>query len=286
MKVNDKIALYANPYPEMSSYLEMVDFAIEHGIKNLEILSVMEFETPDLSFAHKLREYADKKGVKIVCVSKGGDIVVGDDYKKSVENVKRYADVAKILGAQYLHHTIAFEFMDPDKVLPYKDLYIERGIEGAREINEYAKSIGIKTIVEEQGYIFNGIEGCKRLTDSVKDIGILADYGNILQVEERLEDFIPHFSDRIWHVHVKDYAIAYKDEDLPDCKKEYTINKHYIVGCPFGKGDADFERIYEELKKIGYNGYYSMEVNCPSKEQVGIYLDKLKLFSDFLDNHD
>ena len=196
---------------------------------------------------------------------------------------KAYADVAKILGSPYFHHTIVFEFANPDKVLPYKDIYLKKGVEAAREINEYGKSIGIETIIEEQGYIFNGINGVKYLTDEIKDIGILADYGNIMMVEEKIEDFIPHFTNRIKHIHIKDFSIIPKEADEKREEYYYTVNKNFVKSHNLGEGQVNFKKIHELLKKMRYNGYYSIEIDSEkSKDDINNYLKNVYYFNDLL----
>ena len=274
--IRDKITIYAPPHPEIKSYIDMVDFAKEHGIKNLETLNIFEFEKPDVEFAHKLREYADEKGIKIVCVSVGRSLV-GDDYIECVEETKKYADIAVILGSPYLHHTIAFEFENPDKILPNKEKCIERGLYAARELYDYAKEHGILTVCEDQGYIFNGIEGYKYLIENAgREIGVIADFGNIRQVDGKIEEFIPEFSDKIVHVHLKDFGITKKDErdKLPD--ELYTVDKDYLGDYSFGDGDVNFEAGFSELKKIGYDGYYAIERTEKSKDDIDKYMKNIE----------
>ena len=85
--MNEKIALYSPPISmsNFSSYLDMIDAAVEFGIKNVETINAFELNEPDLVFAKKMREYADKKGIKFVCTSVGIDLV-NDGNEKNIDS--------------------------------------------------------------------------------------------------------------------------------------------------------------------------------------------------------
>ena len=250
--MQERLSFYTPPYTNITSYFEMVDLACKYGIEYLETLNILDFSEPDLEVAKKLREYADIRGVKFCCVSVGINLV-GDDREKNIEKVKKFVDIAVILGSPYIHHTIVFEFEDPDKVVCDETLYFESGIEAVRQIHDYAKSRGIKSMCEEQGFIFNGAERFKRFLNVIdRDIGVVADVGNIMFVDEKADSFFPLVKDKILHAHVKDFKKV----------KEGTYKTrggNYLDDCSLGCGDADVKSALEYLKKIGYNGLISLE---------------------------
>lgn len=279
--MHPKITLYARPRADMRSWIEMVDYCAEKGIQNLETLSVMDLATPDLEVAKKLRAYADNKGIKIVCVSVGGELV-GDDEENRVARMKGYADVAKILGSKYLHHTIVFNFWDPDTILTNKEDLFARGIACAREVFDYAKSQGVQAICEEQGYIFNGIEGYGRFLKTIeRPYGTVADFGNIRQAEDTIEDFINAYAPNVRHVHLKDVTIIPK-ETRPIGKNEFlTVNKNYMANAIWGQGDVNMEAGVKALQKAGYTGYYAIESD-PSTEDAPDYFEANLAYADAL----
>ena len=61
--MNKRIALYTPPLPTIHSYMEMVDFAAEHGFSYIETINCFELQEPDLEFAKRLRQYADEKNI-------------------------------------------------------------------------------------------------------------------------------------------------------------------------------------------------------------------------------
>lgn len=182
-----------------------------------------------------------------------------------------------------MHHTIAFEFSNPDVILENEELYFQRGLECIREIYDYAKQQGVRTLCEEQGYLFNGIKGYSRFIDNVHvDVGTVADFGNIMQAGDVLEDFIPLFSNRIVHVHVKDYSVTPKHMRAMENNELYTKNKDYLSEHPFGEGQVNFAAIMEQLKKANYTGYFSVECGAVSKNTPERYLHNLKFTDEIL----
>lgn len=254
--MNKKICFYAPPFSNIKSHHEKIDAAAKYSITGVEAFNNMEFSEPNEEYAKKLRSYADSQNVICPCFSLYVDFS-GDDSKKAIEDTKKYANIAKILGSPYLHHTIIAECMDPDKVLPFKNEYYKKGISAVREIYDYAESIGIKTIYEDQGFIFNGIEWFGNfLADVNRDVGVVADFGNILQADAGIIEFIHAFSDKICHVHLKDGFIAEKEIEGMGFK---TLSGNYTYETQFGEGKIDLKGAIKVLKDIGYDGYYAME---------------------------
>lgn len=251
--------LYMPPLTTIGSYREMVDFAAAHSIRYLETLNILDLSTPDLQVARDLKAYADSKGISFPCVSVGLNLV-DDDRKEAIETVKRYADVAKILGSPYLHHTIALNFSEPQKIADNFEVYYQRGIVAVRETFDYAATLGIRTIYEDQGFLFNGCENFSRfLQDVDRNVGIVADFGNIQFVDEHVEVFIAKFADRIVHVHAKDYIVTdgASREILPD---EYTSKGgNYLRGCLIGEGSVHTDDAFRSLQAIGYHSFVALE---------------------------
>ncbi len=267
--MENQLSLYTPPFKNIKSYFEMVDLAEKYGIKNLETLNILDFSEPNIELAKELRKYADSKGINICCVSVGINLV-GEDREENIEKVKKFADIAKVLGSPYLHHTIVFEFENPDNVLPYEDVFFERGILAVREIYDYAEKIGIKTMCEEQGFIFNGSERFNKFLNVVdRDIGVVADLGNIMFVDELAHNFIPELKGRIYHAHVKDFKI---------CKNgTYTTRGgNHLIDCSLGEGDAELEKSCKVLSDMGYTGCISLECMMVDETEEKILLNNIE----------
>lgn len=252
--MDKKLCFYTPPFPHIKSYYDMIDTAVEYGLNAVEGFCFFEFENPDIEAAKKLREYADKKNVTIPCFSVFAEFATE---RETIEKLKGYADVAKILGSPFLHHTIVGEFADASKVLPRKEELFQKGVLAVREIFDYAQSIGIRAIYEEQGYIYNGIEGFGRLIEEVdRNVGVVADFGNIYESSDDLLSFIEKFSDKIVHAHIKDVKLLDTNEGGTGFE---TMNGKYFFDAKVGEGDAKVKEAIELLKKVGYDGYYGLE---------------------------
>ena len=259
MEKKSKFCLYMPPLTTISSYKEMVDYAVAHGISKLETLNILDLSTPDLDTAKALRAYADEKGVTIPCVSVGMNLV-DDDRDARIEEMKRYADVAKILGSPYLHHTIALNFSEPKKIADNFPYYYTRGLEAVQEIFDYAATLGIRTIYEDQGFVFNGKETFTRfLQDVGRNVGVVADFGNIQFVDEQVEDFIPAFAERIVHVHAKDYIITPGNARAIEPGEYTSRGGNYLKGCLIGDGSVHTDAAFRALQAMGYQGCVALE---------------------------
>lgn len=282
MNRENTFCLYTPQLSTIHSYLEMVDYAADHGIRQLETLNIFELATPDLEFAKKLRSYADSKGITFSCVSVGIDLV-GDNGREAIETLKQYAPIAKVLGSPYLHHTIALNFSDPKLTEDNFDLFYSRGLAAVREVFDYAATLGIRTIYEDQGFLFNGQKNFARfLQDVERNVGIVADFGNIQFVDEHVEGFISAFADRIVHVHVKDYLVTpgTSREKLPG---EYTSRGgNYLAGCLIGQGSVHMEDAFQALKDIGYRGAFSLEGDPIGPDEEASFCKNHKIVEDYL----
>ena len=234
----------------------MIDLAAEYGHSALEAFSMMELSTPDLYKARKIREYADSKNISFCCISVFADFTK-EDYNEAMARLKDYAKVAQILGSPYLHHTVLAEFEDPKRVLCEKEKFFETGIRAVREIYDFAKKLGVRTIYEDQGFIFNGVKGVgELLAKADRDIGLVVDFGNIAQSGDCVTELIKAYPDKICQVHIKDVKIT----DAPlDNNSLVTLDNKYMTEVKLGTGDVKIKKALSLLKSVGYNGYMSAE---------------------------
>lgn len=274
--------LYMPPLTTIGSYREMVDYAAAHSIRYLETLNILDLSTPDLQVARDLKAYADSKGISFPCVSVGLSLV-DDDREEAIETVKRYADIAKILGSPYLHHTIALNFSEPQKIADNFDVYYQRGIEAVREIFDYAATLGIRTIYEDQGFLFNGCKNFSRFLQEVdRNVGVVADFGNIQFVDEHVEDFISKFSDRIVHVHAKDYIVT-NGRSREIRSGEYTSKGgNFLRGCLIGEGSVHTEDAFKALQAIGYKGFVALEGDPIGPDEEASFRENLEIVTGYI----
>lgn len=273
--MNSKIIFYSRPFPYVKTYKQMIDCALSHGLTAVEGFCQFDLETPDTDKAKEIKKYADSKNVIFPCFSLYSNLT-SENSKEEIERAKRYAEIASILGSPYLHHTITPESVYPKNVLKDKDKHFEKGILAVREIYDFSEKIGVKTIYEDQGYIFNGVDNFRNFLSEVdRDVGVVADFGNIYQSNNSIEEFISAFSNKICHVHIKDISITdcyIKNKSLP------SINGKFAIEVEVGKGIINFKKCFKMLKEAGYNGYYSLEYSATddNSNEIKFALEKIE----------
>lgn len=274
--MNKKLCFYSPPFPRVKSYYDMIDVAGEYGLTAVEGFSCLEFEIPDEDTAMRIREYADSKNIIFPCFSVFTKLASSRD---NIDKLKKYVRIAKIMGSPYLHHTIVGEYQNSKEVLPYKEEFFRTGVEAVREIYDYAESIGIRTIYEEQGYIFNGIKNFGEFLETVdRAVGVVADFGNIYESGDDLIDFLKAFAHKVVHVHLKDVILS---DSNYDGKGFDSISGKYMYEAEFGKGIVNLKDAIGILKSVGYDGYYGLEFSA-SENDSPIISKSIKLIEDAL----
>ena len=256
-----RICFYSLPYPSIRSYYELIDASAAHGLTRLEAFGFMELAQPDVEAARAIRRYAEEKGVSFCCLSLFANLT-GDKGAETCERLKGYARVAAALGSPYLHHTVIPEFGRPETVLTRKEALWQEVLPRVREIFDFARSLGVLAVYEDQGFVLNGVAGFREFLERVeRPVGIVADFGNILQSGQTIEPFIRAFDDRIVHVHLKDYRLQpWRGED----KVNRTLDGCYTVDVPLGTGCIDFAGNIRLLEQSGYRGCYALEFTEPA----------------------
>ena len=226
------------------------------GMGGVELMNFCdELRTPDMDAAKELGALAKSHGLAIPCFSVGADIL--SDPAGACENIKAYADICASLEIPLLHHTVALDFTAWDIDDDERARRFNFCTDYALELGEYARSIGVTTIIEDQGFVFNGVKNCDRLCKlSDEKIRIVADTGNIMFYDEKPADFIRAMGQRVVHAHLKDYRFT-EPFDSKYCYRTRLSN--YITDVNLGEGDADIDDALKAFADIGYNGYYSFE---------------------------
>ncbi len=253
--MNKKIAMYSPPFPRLKSYKEVIDLACEYGVSAVEPFSMLDFEIPDREKAKKVKEYADEKGIVFPCVSIYANVFESDT-ESQLEMLKGYADVAAILGSPFIHHTIVGEFKEPSKVIGLRDELMNKGVQFVREVYDYAEQRGVKSIYEDQGFIFNGVDGFGEFLSKVnRNVGVVADFGNVFQSGDSIEDFVNAFHDRFVHAHIKDVIVS----DERNSSSYPALGGKFVDYVAIGHGQIDIKGVIELLRSYGYDGYYGVE---------------------------
>lgn len=237
--------------PAAMTNLEALRQAAEAGCKGFEPFAAAELAEPDMDAARRLKEEAEALGMTIPCLSVGVDITAPG----VVERLKGYAECTAAMGARYLHHTI-YPYLDPALASVEFEPLLEKAVSAAREVFDYASSLGVGCIYENQGFVFNGIARYAAFLRALeRPAGVVVDMGNIAFVGEEADAFAREFAVRTVHVHIKDYSRCAKPSDkgfaLPDGTGLELANL-----C---EGDMRLREAAGILEKAGYDGWYMLE---------------------------
>lgn len=122
----------------------------------------------------------------------------------------------------------------------------QQSLEG---LNSYAKDKNIKLGIEyEPGLLIEKENDVFPLTEEFSNVGLNFDVCHAAVLGEDISGVIEKFGEKIFHTHIS------------DCKNR----KHYHL-IP-GKGDIDFEAMYNSLRKINYDGFLTAELYTYSSE--------------------
>lgn len=220
----------------------------------------------------RLREEVRKRGLELL----GAFVPVAlADVTKHDEGVSAALKVAGLMHAAGYEKafivladdngTIPERTKNAGRIQPDMGLTDAQWIDYARGAEKVAKAVkdtyGIRTVFHHHcaGYVEtpDEIEKLLSLTDP-NLLGLCLDMGHYAYGGGNPVDALKAYSDRIWHVHFKDYdpAIA-KASEMVDGDYFDAIKRG--VFCELGKGGVDFEAIVALLHQLNYNDWIVVE---------------------------
>ncbi len=247
---------------------EAVRYARALGFDGVEPYPCPAFQTT--AQARELGHILREENMAVPCVSLGIDLS-GEQGRDSVDRLKRLVDMTAACGAPLLHHTLVPGLRPTPVGAPSFERVFDEVAERAGEVADYAARAGLRVIYEDQGFFFNGAERFARFLAALDrpNTGICADFGNILFADETPESFIGRFSDRILHVHVKDYLYKPGSAPCPGRGWLRTRSGGWLRDTIPGHGVIDMVACLSILAGAGYNGFYSLEFGGPEPFEEG-----------------
>ena len=238
-------------------------FTKEKGFTSVELFAMAGEDfagnLKSLDEARKLANQLQEYGLTVTCYSVLAPLL-GERAEQVEEELKMHAEMAKILGSPFLHHTIV-PWLTYPKNAPTYEQALQAVLPAVILVADYCKQIGICCLYEEQGLYFNGVERFGRFFNELKkhctNVGVCGDCGNIMFVDESTADFFEVYKAEIRHVHLKDYK--YTKGQVGE--EGYTTKGgNGLVDMPFGKGSVDFPACIKSLQSVGYTGAYAFEM--------------------------
>lgn len=219
------------------------------GIKYFEPRGVDGKNISDLSLeeAYALKEKMDKAGIKVSSIgSPIGKIGIEDAFEPHFEKLAHTIAIAKILGAEYIR---IFSFYIPDGE---HDKYRDEVMSRMQKMTALAQKENVILLHEnEKGIYGDTAVRCKDIFNTVKSDNLrgVFDSANFVQCNDiTYPDGYELLCDDIIYFHIKD--ALYSDGSV----------------VPAGMGDGKLKEIIAELKKTGYDGFYSLEPHLGSFE--------------------
>lgn len=230
------------------SFDKILKEAQKLGFPGLEVRGidgVMKAEEIPLFFDENIEE--TKKYLKnheIELIGFGTSVKFHDDenYDSAIEEGKAAIDVCQKMGMRFVR-----VFGDKVPSPEVKEHVIEQAIKGLGTLCEYAAGKNVEVLLEIHGD-FNTLDVVMPLIENLKqypEFGILWDIEHSDKTyKDNWMEFYSAIKPAVKHVHVKDYI-----------RKEGTD----FELCLVGEGDIPIKDILAQLKKDGYDGYYSLE---------------------------
>lgn len=214
------------------------------GFKYLDIWIRKPHFDPEITNkkAIKIKNRLSNMGVGVASLASYPGINFLTERIKELDNLKRTAELAKILGAKSAR-VVPPKGENKDVLQKSKPL-----LEAAARIGEeFDIQFGIEN---HKGYFSINPELCRFACEIIKSryLGILYDPANLASSGIDLKKTTELFLDYIVHVHLK------------DC---YTSIDNKIVHAQIGEGIVDPAWVISILRRSGYNGYIALEYEIP-----------------------
>ena len=241
------------------SYFDIIEKTKELGFDAIEF-SIGDELPGGRETVAKLRDKCREVGLPIASYTTGANFFVADQAAE-IARVKEHVDRAEILGAPVMRHDICGTFYEGYEGVRTFDAIVPIIAPAIREVTEYAKTKGIRTMSENHGYVAQDAERLMKIYTAVgsTNYGWLCDVGNFCCADEDPAISVGKLAPLCFHVHVKDMFL--RSGMLPDPGKGWgrTRAGNFFRGTIFGQGNIPTLQCLQNLKRNGYDGYISLE---------------------------
>lgn len=244
--------------------VSIVKIAKDMGFDGIEFidLNVPDGMTED-EYASVIREECEKYSLPAVSYTIGANMLSLVEMRndKEVERVCKKLDTAKILGVPTLRHDAAWNVPDNIKSFTGFENVLPTIAEGCRKVTNYAKSLGIETMIENHGTFCQESSRVEKIVNAVCDpnFGVLLDIGNFCCADESNIDAVGRLLPYVKHVHAKDFHIKSGNEPDPGEGFFRSRGGNYLRGAIIGQGNVPVYQCIQNIKRSGYDGYISVE---------------------------
>lgn len=161
----------------------------------------------------------------------------------SIATTRRAIQAAGMLGSPLVLVTMGHSLLDRPRESAW-----ERGIDSLRRLAEYAKSQGVKLVLETltplSSDLLNTPEQQRQAAALMPEgtMALMVDLGQMVYMDQTLDRYLAH-GPLLQHVHLHD--------------------SHPGIHMALGEGDLPIREYLEQIESSGYRGCYSLEQNDP-----------------------
>lgn len=243
--------------------LEAVEIAAELGFDAVEAVDFVNFsqdpETWEAS-ARELKTKADACGLAISSFATGADFL-NNDRDQEVAKIKRYVDLAALMGAPRMRHDITQGYPKDSGRFRSYDALLPQLADTVREITEYAQTKGVLTMTENHGFFSQDSERVEKLYNAVNhpNFALLCDMGNFLCADENPALAAARVAPYVKYVHAKDFVVKPYYSDDPGEGSFRSRAGNYLRGTIVGHGNVPVKQVLHVLKAAGYDDTIAIE---------------------------
>ena len=248
------------------------EYALRLGFSAAELFSSTEGGEDilsDLTTVRGIHTTMKEHNLPVVCYSVYSNLWHNPNAEKIL---MQKAEFASELECPYLHHTLFPPYSLQQGDPSYEEV-LEKIADSAAKIADHAAQYGVTCLYEDQGIYFNNVEGYdgfwQEMRRRCKNVGICADFGNILFVDGKPQDFLTRFVSEVKHVHIKDYLRKTVDRS-PGLYWSQARKNLWLRDTMVGHGVVDFEPCMKLLQDAGYHGFYALELGHPEPFEDGV----------------
>ena len=262
-----------------------IDKAKEFGCEGVDFVEFGNGLTHEeyLALAKEYGDYCKQVGIEAVCFCVGADFL-NRDLDEEIERVKKLADIAAALGAKCMRHDATPGYPASVKTGRSFDAVLPILTKAYREVTEYAKTVGIKTCIENHGFFAQDPERIEKLINAVgnDNFGALVDIGNFACADADHAYAVGVTAPYAIHAHAKDFHKKPGTGVAPGEGWFMTRACNYLRGSIIGHGDVPVEQCIRALKRAGYDEYLMIEFEGMEDPLKGIRIgvDNLRRFNN------
>ncbi len=240
---------------------DLIKIAKDIGFDGIEFAEIHTPENKDKKeYAKELNEECKKVGIIPVQYSIGADFL-NNDIEKEIDRLKYEVEVAEILGVSGMRHDGTSGFQGEDRKTKGFNEALPYLIKGCKAVTEYAKTKGIRTMMENHGFFCQDSDRVEKIVTGVADsnFGLLLDMGNFLCADENPVVAFGKLMPYVSFVHAKDFHIK-SGNNIPPCDGFFTTRGGTLLrGAVLGHGDVPVFQCLSLVKNSGYDYFITLE---------------------------